>query len=83
MRVEHGFGPVWDAGSRVLVLGSVPSPKSREMRFFIMVIRAIVSGRSWRLFSMMIVVCASAGTRTRLWGCVGISLCVTIWRYGM
>ena len=21
MRVEHGFGPVWDAGSRVLVLG--------------------------------------------------------------
>ena len=34
MRVEHGFGPVWDAGSRVLVLGSVPSPKSREMRFY-------------------------------------------------
>lgn len=28
---------------------------------------------------MMMVVCASAGTRTRLWGCVGISLCVTIW----
>ena len=32
--VEHGFGPVWDAGSRVLVLGSMPSPKSREMRFY-------------------------------------------------
>ena len=32
--VEHGFGPVWDASSRVLVLGSMPSPKSREMRFY-------------------------------------------------
>lgn len=34
MHVEHGFGPVWDASSRVLVLGSMPSPKSREMRFY-------------------------------------------------
>ena len=33
-RVEHGFGPVWDASSRVLVLGSMPSPKSREMAFY-------------------------------------------------
>lgn len=32
--VEHDFGPVWDASSRVLVLGSMPSPKSREMRFY-------------------------------------------------
>lgn len=32
--VEHVFGPVWDAHSRVLVLGSMPSPKSREMRFY-------------------------------------------------
>lgn len=32
--VEHGFGPVWDSGSRVLVLGSMPSPKSRQMRFY-------------------------------------------------
>ena len=34
MHVEHGFGPVWNAKSRVLVLGSMPSPKSREMNFY-------------------------------------------------
>ncbi|MBW3092289.1 DNA-deoxyinosine glycosylase [Bifidobacterium sp. 82T10] len=34
--VEHGFGPVWDAASRVLVLGSMPSPKSREAGFYYM-----------------------------------------------
>ncbi|WP_169172507.1 DNA-deoxyinosine glycosylase [Bifidobacterium oedipodis] len=32
--VEHEFGPVWNADSRVLVLGSMPSPKSRQMRFY-------------------------------------------------
>lgn len=32
--VEHGFGPVWDGESRVLMLGSMPSPKSRAMRFY-------------------------------------------------
>ena len=34
--VEHGFGPVWDGTSRVLVLGSMPSPKSREESFYYM-----------------------------------------------
>lgn len=34
MHVEHGFGPVWNAESRVLVLGFMPSPKSREMNFY-------------------------------------------------
>lgn len=34
MHVEHGFGPVWNAESRVLVLGSMPSPKSHEMNFY-------------------------------------------------
>ena len=32
--VVHGFPPVWDAGSRVLVLGTLPSVKSREQRFY-------------------------------------------------
>lgn len=32
--VEHTFGPCYDAQSRVLLLGSIPSPKSREMGFY-------------------------------------------------
>ena len=31
--VEHGFGPVWDGESRVLILGSMPSPKSRAAAY--------------------------------------------------
>ena len=34
--VEHGFGPVWNERSRVLILGSMPSPKSREAAFYYM-----------------------------------------------
>lgn len=32
--VEHEFGPVWNENSRILVLGSMPSPKSREDGFY-------------------------------------------------
>lgn len=35
-RVEHGFGPLFDARSRVLFLGTMASPKSREAGFFYM-----------------------------------------------
>ena len=34
MRVEHGFGPVFDERSRALILGSFPSVKSREVGFY-------------------------------------------------
>ena len=34
MRIEHGFGPVFDNESRVLILGSFPSVKSREIGFY-------------------------------------------------
>lgn len=33
-RVEHPIGPVFDADSRVLVLGTMPSPASREAGFY-------------------------------------------------
>ena len=33
-RVEHPFGPLFDGNSRMLILGSFPSVKSREQQFF-------------------------------------------------
>lgn len=33
-RVVHTFAPVWDGHSRVLILGSLPSVKSREQGFY-------------------------------------------------
>lgn len=33
-RVEHEFGPVYRADSEILILGSFPSVKSREMSFY-------------------------------------------------
>lgn len=32
--LSHGFGPCFDAESRVLILGSFPSVKSRQAQFF-------------------------------------------------
>lgn len=32
--VTHGFGPVFDKNSRILILGSMPSVKSREEGFY-------------------------------------------------
>ena len=32
--IEHPLEPVFDARSRVLVLGTMPSPKSREAGFY-------------------------------------------------
>ncbi len=33
-RLVHPFGPVFDGNSRVLILGSFPSVRSREQRFY-------------------------------------------------
>lgn len=33
-RVVHPLEPIFDENSRVLVLGTMPSPKSREVRFY-------------------------------------------------
>lgn len=34
LHVSHGFGPVYDKNSRILILGSFPSVKSREENFY-------------------------------------------------
>ena len=36
MKVIHSIEPVWDAGSKVLILGTMPSPASRKAGFFYM-----------------------------------------------
>lgn len=33
-RIVHAFDPVFDSESRVLILGTMPSPKSRELGFY-------------------------------------------------
>ena len=32
--IEHTFPPVWDAASEILILGTLPSVKSRENHFY-------------------------------------------------
>ena len=34
MKLDHPFGPLYDENSRVLILGSFPSVRSREQNFF-------------------------------------------------
>ena len=46
-RVEHEFPPVFDENSRVLILGTIPSPKPRERGFYYM----HPQNRFWRMLS--------------------------------
>jgi hypoxanthine-DNA glycosylase len=45
--VSHPLEPVFDAGSRVLVLGTMPSPRSRETGFYY----GHPTNRFWRVLS--------------------------------
>lgn len=45
MLVTHTFDPWYDAASRVLILGTMPSPKSREVGFYY----AHPQNRFWRV----------------------------------
>ena len=47
--LTHGFGPVYDKNSRVLILGSFPSVKSREMQFYY----GHPQNRFWKLLGMI------------------------------
>ncbi|WP_434062866.1 uracil-DNA glycosylase family protein, partial [Ileibacterium valens] len=33
-RITHPFAPVWNQNSKILILGSLPSVKSRENNFY-------------------------------------------------
>ena len=47
MRVTHEFGPFYDENSKILILGSIPSPKSRELGFYYM----HSQNRFWKVIS--------------------------------
>lgn len=47
--VEHTFGPVYDSESRILILGSFPSVKSREINFYY----GHRQNRFWKLLSLL------------------------------
>lgn len=49
MRQEHTFGPVWNEESRILILGSFPSVKSREQGFYY----GHPQNRFWRLLAFL------------------------------
>lgn len=49
MRQEHTFGPVWNGESRILILGSFPSVKSREQGFYY----GHPQNRFWRLLAFL------------------------------
>lgn len=34
MKLEHPFEPIYDENSKILILGSFPSVKSREVNFY-------------------------------------------------
>ncbi|MDO4271242.1 MAG: DNA-deoxyinosine glycosylase [Eubacteriales bacterium] len=48
--VIHNIPPLYDADSRVLLLGSIPSPKSREAKFFY----AHPQNRFWRVLAAVL-----------------------------
>lgn len=45
--IKRSFGPVWDKHSRILILGSFPSVKSREAEFYY----AHAQNRFWRVLA--------------------------------
>ena len=49
-RVDHPIPPLYDAGSRILILGSFPSVKSREAAFFY----AHPQNRFWRVLAALL-----------------------------
>jgi hypoxanthine-DNA glycosylase len=50
LNIAHPFAPVWDARSRVLVLGTFPSVKSRETAFYY----GHPQNRFWRVLATLL-----------------------------
>lgn len=50
MKITHTFEPVYDSGSRILILGTFPSVKSRENNFYY----GHPQNRFWRVMSAVL-----------------------------
>ena len=48
--VEHTFGPIYNKNSKILILGSFPSIKSREMQFYY----GHPQNRFWRVLAFLL-----------------------------
>lgn len=48
--VEHTFGPIYDNNSKILILGSFPSVKSREIQFYY----GHPQNRFWRVLAFLL-----------------------------
>ena len=70
--VVHEFSPVYDERSRVLVLGTIPSPKSREAGFYYM----HPQNRFWKMLCAVLEEEIPADIAGRRWLCLrrGIAL---------
>lgn len=49
MKVNHTLKPIYDSNSKVLILGSMPSVKSRELMFYY----ANPNNRFWKIFEIL------------------------------
>ena len=47
--IKHPWGAIYDSNSEILILGSLPSPKSREINFFY----GHPQNRFWKLMSII------------------------------
>ena len=50
MYLTHPFDPIYDRTSRILILGTMPSPKSRENKFYY----THPQNRFWRVISELL-----------------------------
>ena len=66
-RVQHTFPPVYDGNSRILILGSLPSVKSREQNFYY----GHKQNRFWKVIAEVL---GSSVPETKKRFCLGIIL---------
>lgn len=60
--VEHTLSPIWDINSKILILGTMPSPKSRKCNFYY----AHPQNRFWRVMENLFSLTLSSNEEKRI-----------------